>query len=470
MTAPRNRPAGHWRGTRAALAVTLAGRAVLGTLVLLLLVSVLPVLIGWQSTVVLSGSMRPELAPGDVAVVRPVPPAELAPGQVLLVDDPDAPGRLRLHRLVAVEAGGLRLRGDANPTADGSLVQPSAVHGVGTLRLPGIGLPAVWADTGRVAPLAGTAVALAVLLGLAVLYVPAGHQPTDDLPAGGSSRRRWPRRAARQGTALVAVLLTAVALPGAAARFSSSTSSPSVTIPMALWWNCPDVSLSTGANAARYYALQERRGTTADNTGSAGAAADGTFSATGVTYQAAGPACGVDNDRAVTFNGTSGSMWTTQAVVNPQTFSVQAWFRTTTLTGGKLVGFGTGANGAASTQYDRHVYMTNAGKLVFGVYNGSYNVITTPASYNDGLWHLVTATFSSGTGMRLYVDRGLIGSAPVTTAENYTGYWRIGYDVVHAAWPAAPQTGWFAGSMAHVGIFSSVLDANQVAEQYDMGT
>lgn len=465
MTPVRNRPAAHWRATRAALAVTLAGRAVLGTFVLLLLASVLPVLIGWQSTVVLSGSMRPELSPGDVAVVRPVPPAELEPGQVLLVDDPDVPGRLRLHRLVEVEAGGLRLRGDANPTADGSLVQTSAVHGVGALRLPGIGLPAVWAGTGRVVPLAGSAGALAVLLALAVLY-----RPADDRPTAGRSRGRWRRRAARQGTAVAAALLMAVALPGAAARFSSSTSSPSVTIPMALWWNCPDVSLSTGANAARYYALQERKGPTADNTGSAGAVADGTFSATGVTYQAAGPACGAGNDRAVTFNGTSGSMWTTQAVANPQTFSVQAWFRTTTTLGGKLVGFGTGANGAASAQYDRHVYMTNTGKLVFGVYNGSYNVITTPASYNDGLWHLVTATFSSGTGMRLYVDRALIGSAPVTTAENYTGYWRIGYDVVHAAWPGAPQTGWFAGSMAHVGIFNSVLDANQVADQYDMGT
>jgi hypothetical protein len=240
---------------------------------------------------------------------------------------------------------------------------------------------------------------------------------------------------------------------------------------MALWWNCPDVSGPTGANAARYYALQERKGPTADNTGTAGAAADGTFSSTGVTYQAAGPTCGVDNDRAVTFNGTSGQMWTGQAVTNPQTFSVQAWFRTATLLGGKLIGFGNGANGAASTQYDRHVYMTNAGLLAFGLFDGTtYTTVTTPAAYNDARWHLVTATFSAATGMRLYVDRTLVASAPAPAAGNYTGYWRIGHDVVHAAWPGAPQTGWFAGSMAHVGIFNSVLTPNQVAYQYDMGT
>jgi signal peptidase I len=464
MTAVPDSPPVHWRSTRAALAITLAGRAVLATLALLLLVSVLPVLVGWQSTVVLSGSMRPELAPGDVAVVRPVPAAELEPGQVLLVDDPDAPGRLRMHRLVGVEADGLRLRGDANATADSSLVDASAVHGVGTLRLPAIGLPAVWADTGRTAPLVGTAAALAVLMGLALLY-----RRADDEPGPGAPRRSRRRRAARQGTALTAVLLAAVAVPGAAARFTGSTSSPSVTIPMASWWNCPDVSLTTGADAARFYALQERRGTTADNSGTAGAAADGTFSSTGVTYQAAGPACGVDNDRAVTFNGTSGSMWTTQAVTNPQTFSLQAWFTTTTTTGGKLIGFGNGTNGAASSQYDRHVYMTNAGNLAFGVYNGTYYTITTPTAYNDGRWHLVSATFSPATGMRLYVDRGLVGTASAPSAEVTTGYWRIGYDVVHAAWPGAPQTGWFAGSMAHVGIFSTVLTPDQVADQYDMG-
>jgi hypothetical protein len=464
MTAVPTLPAGR-RSGRVALTATLAGRAVLATLGLLLLVSVLPVLIGWQSTVVLSGSMRPALTPGDVAVVRPVPTAELEPGQVLLVDDPDAPGRLRLHRLVAVEAGGLRLRGDANVTADGSLVDPAAVHGVGTLRLPAIGLPALWASTGRIVPLAGTAAALAVLLGLSVLHRPADEDRPG--PAGPAAHRRSRRSAARRGTAAAVAALAAMTLPGAAATFTATTSSPTVTIPMALWWTCPDVSLDTGADAARFYALQERRGTTADNTGSAGASADGTFSSTGVTYRADGPACGDGYDKAVTFNGTSGAMWTTQAVTGPRTFSLQAWFKTTTTTGGKLIGFGDGTDGAASGEYDRHVYMTNAGKLAFGVHNDDYYTVTTPLSYNDNRWHLVTATFSPGS-MRLYVDRDLAGTGTAPSMESSTGYWRIGYDSVHAAWPGAPQTGWWAGSMAHVGIFNTVLSAEQIAAQYEI--
>jgi hypothetical protein len=96
--------------------------------------------------------------------------------------------------------------------------------------------------------------------------------------------------------------------------------------------------------------------------------------------------------------------------------------------------------------------------------------VTTPISYNDARWHLVTATFSATSGMRLDVDSALIGSATTAAAENYTGYWRIGYDVVHAAWPGAPQTGWFAGSMAHVGIFDTVLTPAQVTAQYNEGS
>jgi hypothetical protein len=72
--------------------------------------------------------------------------------------------------------------------------------------------------------------------------------------------------------------------------------------------------------------------------------------------------------------------------------------------------------------------------------------------------------------MKLYVDRALAMSGPATTLADYTGSWRLGYDNIHAAWAGAPQTGWYAGSMAHVGVFSTVLTDTQVFAQYDMGT
>jgi len=458
-----------WRQSWAALAVSTASRVVLGALALLIAVSVLPALVGWQSSVVMSGSMSPVFSVGDVAVVRPVAVSALEPGQVLLVDDPDVPGQLRLHRLVAVEDGGLQLKGDANPAADGSLVDPATVHGVVTIGLPLVGEPAVWLAQGRVLPLAGTALGLAVLLALALVHRrPDDEPPAGDPAAGRAPAVRSPRalvRTLRRGTVLSAVVLVSVTLPGAAAGFSDTAPTPALTFPVADWWNCPDVAGSTGARAARYYRLQESRGTTATNTGTAGTAANGTYSSTGVSYGVNGPNCGAGENDAVRLDGSSGAIWTTQAVTNPQTFSVQLWFSTTTTRGGKLIGFGNGGDGSLSGSYDRHVYMTNTGQLVFGVYSTSIYTVSTPRAYNDGNWHLVSATYSAGTGLRLYVDGALISSGAAPAAENITGYWRIGYDNLNT-WPSAPSSNYFSGALSQVGIYATVLTATQVSQAW----
>ncbi|MCZ2810946.1 hypothetical protein O2W15_05820 [Modestobacter sp. VKM Ac-2979] len=215
--------------------VSSLARALLGTVALLLLASVAPTVVGWQTTVVLSGSMAPGVSSGDVAVVRPVPAAELAVGDVLLVDDPDSPGLLRLHRLVAVEDGGLRLQGDANPTPDPQLVDPSAVHGVGALRLPGLGLPVLWAAEGRALPLAGGAALLALVVTLALAH----RTPEDDEePATGN-----PWRAARTAVPAVAVGLTALlgTLPGlsvAGAVFTATTANDANSWASARYYTC----------------------------------------------------------------------------------------------------------------------------------------------------------------------------------------------------------------------------------------
>jgi signal peptidase len=96
-----------------------------------------PALLGWHATTVVTGSMQPRINPGDVVSARPVPSGSLQLGMVLLVDDPDHPDRLRLHRLVRFSPDGrLILRGDANPHEDSSPVDRQAVHGVGSLRVP----------------------------------------------------------------------------------------------------------------------------------------------------------------------------------------------------------------------------------------------------------------------------------------------------------------------------------------------
>src|SRR6185437_8347667 len=138
-----------WRGGWTALAVTTVARIVLAVLGSLLLCSLIPALLGWHPTVVMTGSMEPRLHIGDVAISRPVASDKLQLGQILLVDDPDHPGRERLHRLAAFNAdGSLTLRGDANAANDSSPVLRSAVRGVGALRVPYVGTPKLWLNDG----------------------------------------------------------------------------------------------------------------------------------------------------------------------------------------------------------------------------------------------------------------------------------------------------------------------------------
>ncbi|TDO23168.1 fibronectin type III domain protein [Pedobacter duraquae] len=113
----------------------------------------------------------------------------------------------------------------------------------------------------------------------------------------------------------------------------------------------------------------------------------------------------------------------------PTAFSLNLWFKTNTATGGKLIGFGGNQTGSNAT-FDKHIYMSDAGKLYFGVYDNAIKIINTASSYNDNVWHNVVATLSS-TGMKLYVDGVLqAASAATTAAQGIQGYWRFGYDAL----------------------------------------
>lgn len=109
----------------------------------------------------------------------------------------------------------------------------------------------------------------------------------------------------------------------------------------------------------------------------------------------------------------------TQAT-NPTVFTAIIWFKTTTA-GGRLIGFGNAQTGT-STSYDRHLYLSNTGQVVFGVFNGAVSTAVSPATYLDGRWHQAAATLSTA-GMALYLDGVPVASnTGTTTAQNYTGY------------------------------------------------
>jgi hypothetical protein len=202
---------------------------------------------------------------------------------------------------------------------------------------------------------------------------------------------------------------------------------------------------------------------------------DGTYTG-GTTQGVPGPLTG---STATSFDGQTGNVTAQTAVNGPQTFSIEGWFNTTTNTGGKLIGFGSSQTGL-SGNYDRHIYMMNDGQLVFGVWNNATETIETPNTYNDGQWHYVVATYdatnTTSPNLALYVDGQLIGTATSSSAQSYTGYWRVGGDNLNGwnldPWGSnsqgttQPNSYYFNGTIADVAVYPTALTAAQVQAHF----
>ncbi len=185
-----------------------------------------------------------------------------------------------------------------------------------------------------------------------------------------------------------------------------------------------------------------------------------------VTRGVAGPP-GTGN--AYGFNGTNAQFATTRTHQRgPHQLSLEAWFRTSSTRGGKIIGLGDAATSVGSIMLDRHVYLDANGTLVFGVRPAGTQIIRSPRSYTDGQWHHVVATLS-GAGMRLYVDGALVASrADVTRGAPIRGHWRVAGDTL-TGWSNRPASDYLSGQVDEVAVYERALTAAQVAEHHALG-
>ena len=168
------------------------------------------------------------------------------------------------------------------------------------------------------------------------------------------------------------------------------------------------------------------------------------------------------------FNGASdGRVSSSRPISAGQEFSTELWFRTTSSRGGKLIGYGNSHTGTSSS-YDRHVYMSDNGRLIFGVYPEGVRTVESTPGYNDGQWHHVVA-MQGTSGMALYIDGALAASdQSVTTAQAYNGHWRIGGDNLNG-WPGRPSSDHFTGDIDEVAVYDRALSSAQVSTHYGIG-
>jgi signal peptidase len=112
-------------------------RGVFGTVVaavvVLIMATLLPQIVGMQSYVVYSGSMEPSIRTGDAVVVRPITAQELGVGDVITYRAPDKPNEFITHRIIEVRGTTSELsyltKGDANSTLDLDEVRADRVVG-----------------------------------------------------------------------------------------------------------------------------------------------------------------------------------------------------------------------------------------------------------------------------------------------------------------------------------------------------
>ncbi|MBL7253247.1 LamG domain-containing protein [Paractinoplanes lichenicola] len=174
-----------------------------------------------------------------------------------------------------------------------------------------------------------------------------------------------------------------------------------------------------------------------------------------------GPQQGLTATTAMAFNGTT-TIANSVAVTNPGPFTVECWFKTTSTLGGGIIAFQTSPSqtlpSTAGENFDRVLYMDAQGKLRFFAYpSGTTRTITSTAAYNDGAWHHLIAEIGP-VGMRVYVDAAqAVTDATITTAQNFTGYWR---------WGGSSLGGYFTGSIDEIAVYPTELLAQPISWHY----
>jgi hypothetical protein len=177
---------------------------------------------------------------------------------------------------------------------------------------------------------------------------------------------------------------------------------------------------------------------------------------------------------SLTLDGTNDYISTATEFTNPVNVTVEAWVKTTSTNGTKVVGFESNqfqTNTTTSVDYDRHIYIGTDGKARFGTYNtntSSANIATSTNKVNDGQWHfLVGYRDNVASNVCLYVDGVLQATTNSSGGQSYAGWYRIGcYTMYLPNWPSS-ASGYFAGSVDEVRVSHVIRSSTWIATEFN---
>jgi signal peptidase I len=126
--------------------------------------------VGYKPVAVYSGSMRPTIPVGGLALDRAIPAKQVRVGDVITFSDPYVKGRYVTHRVIDIlhTPSGLayRTKGDANPSRDPWTIRLAGQVGRVSFSVPVAGYVLFYAHTREVRSLLICLAALCLLVGM----------------------------------------------------------------------------------------------------------------------------------------------------------------------------------------------------------------------------------------------------------------------------------------------------------------
>ena len=187
---------------------------------------------------------------------------------------------------------------------------------------------------------------------------------------------------------------------------------------------------------------------------------------TGVTLGAAGALTGESDPAATSAGGATPKVTVKDVTTSDAAVTVEAWVRTTSTRGGRVVGFGDSATGtSAAGGTDRVLYLDNAGRVNFAIHDGAYRTVTSRTGVNDGQWHHLAGVVGAD-GMQLFVDGQRVGRDQRYTAPRaYRGQWRIGADQT-TGFANRPTDAGLAAAIDEVAVYPKASTKTDIQGRY----
>jgi len=158
-------------------------------------------------------------------------------------------------------------------------------------------------------------------------------------------------------------------------------------------------------------------------------------------------------------SGATGTyVGTVATLTSPVSFTLVAWVKTTSTSGGGIIGFSNVQPDVHASSQDRMLWVEPSGDVAFGVQNRlSMMELVSSVAVNDGGWHFVAASFSA-SGSALDVDGSTVTNSGATFPLTYAGYWHLGW-AGNSSWANAGTNEYLAGSLYGVAVFGAGLSA-----------